>query len=328
MVPRRVVFVNKNWLPLTSYNKDDGIRRMKEQEMTKVIHVVTGITADELYGFAPGLVQGIPSRMVWIAKRVTTKPEDIAYAVMGIFGVVFSTDYSEGREKAFFRLLEAIIQKSVEPNTLSIFNYVGQSVSDEIHRTNILPSDPMCYLQSNIALNKFTHYAPLKSTPLKLGPNGLKVRLVLVFAVLNKSFSESAPNGLGADGPDPVFTCVQNSYAKIWADEPVIVHLLHNSAEHRAKLASNNCFVFGIWNFVDKEDEIILPNICPAFLLQLKAPPRVSFDLIGGGDFSPTSKVDTNAVILLKKRKGRPSDLKLRKEDLKLFNLSYVECRL
>ncbi|KJA20146.1 hypothetical protein HYPSUDRAFT_830080 [Hypholoma sublateritium FD-334 SS-4] len=326
LVPRRVAFFAQNWSPMASYDKHDGIRRLKEHKIAKVIHKVTSIAAEELYDFNPGLDRGIPSRMVWIAKRRTTRGEDIAYSVMGIFGVVFPTDYSEGKEKAFLHLLEAIMHKSIKPNTLSIFNYAGQSVSNRIHGTNILPSDPECYLAHHGPLNDFVHYAPLN--PLNLGPNGLKVSLVLVFAVLDKSFSESVANGL-QDGIPPTFTCLQNSHAKIWADERVVVPLLHNSAVDRAKFASHNCFVFGIWNFKDKKDEITLPDICPAFLLQLQVPTTVSIDLIEStGNLSPASKVDTQNVIVLKKRKDCPTDLVLGKADLDYFNLSYVECRL
>ena len=64
------------------------------------------------------------------------------------------------------------------------------------------------------------------------------------------------------------------------ADEPIVVHLHHNTAADRAKLASHNCFVFGIWNFEDYEDKIVLPDICPAFLLLLNAPRKTSIDFI------------------------------------------------
>ncbi|KJA24175.1 hypothetical protein HYPSUDRAFT_535655 [Hypholoma sublateritium FD-334 SS-4] len=321
LVPKKVAFFSWNWELIGSYDKEADIRHMKEQEMSNIIHNVTTIHAEELYGFRPGLIQGIPSRMIWIKNRKTSHEEDIAYSLMGVFGVVFPVDYSEGREKAFFRLLEAIIQKSINLNTLSIFNYAGRSVSNNIHGTNILPSEPNCYSSRHVSLNDFVHYVPLK--PLKLGPNGLKVNLVLVFAVLDKSFSENI-----ADDTPPMFTCLQNKMAKIWADERVVVHLLHNTPRDRAKLSSHNCFVFGIWNFEDKEDKIILPDICPAFLLQLNAPPKVSIDLIESSNFSPASKVDTMTVIILKKHKGRPVNLELMKKDLKLFTLSYVECRL
>ena len=170
------------------------------------------------------------------------------------------------------------------------------------------------------------HYAPLK--PLRLGPDGLKVSLILLFAVLDKSFSESIASGLDTD---PTFTCLQNSHAKIWTDERIVVHLFHNTAEDRAKLASHNCFVFGIWNFEENEieSEIILPNICPAFLLQLNVPGKVSIDLMESiGNVSPASKVDTKGVIVLNKRKDLPEPLVLGKEDLDYFNLSYAVCRL
>ncbi|KAI0665716.1 hypothetical protein C8Q78DRAFT_1083791 [Trametes maxima] len=56
--------------------------------------------------------------MSWAARRVTTRPEDRAYSLMGIFNVHMPIIYGEGEESAFHRLQFEIIQKSPD---LSIF---------------------------------------------------------------------------------------------------------------------------------------------------------------------------------------------------------------
>jgi hypothetical protein len=55
--------------------------------------------------------------MSWASNRQTTRVEDIAYSLLGIFDINMPMLYREG-EKAFIRLQEEIIKKS---NDLSIF---------------------------------------------------------------------------------------------------------------------------------------------------------------------------------------------------------------
>ncbi|EJP69834.1 Heterokaryon incompatibility [Beauveria bassiana ARSEF 2860] len=50
----------------------------------------------------------IDERMQWAQSRVTTRPEDAAYSLMGIFDVYMALLYGEGRDNAFKRLREEI----------------------------------------------------------------------------------------------------------------------------------------------------------------------------------------------------------------------------
>ncbi|KAK0714168.1 heterokaryon incompatibility protein-domain-containing protein, partial [Lasiosphaeria miniovina] len=59
----------------------------------------------------------LAARMSWAANRDTTRPEDKAYCLLGIFGVNMSMIYGEG-PKAFQRLQEEILRKTTD---LSIF---------------------------------------------------------------------------------------------------------------------------------------------------------------------------------------------------------------
>ncbi|KAK5952911.1 maturation of 5S rRNA [Knufia fluminis] len=81
----------------------------------------TGISADVL--LKHNLLEdcSIAERMSWAASRVTTRTEDIAYCLLGIFGVNMPLLYGEG-EKAYLRLQEAIIQTSDDE---SIFAWTG-----------------------------------------------------------------------------------------------------------------------------------------------------------------------------------------------------------
>lgn len=56
----------------------------------------------------------IAEKMSWAAKRQTTRSEDIAYCLMGLFGINMPLLYGEGGENAFIRLQEEILKESTD----------------------------------------------------------------------------------------------------------------------------------------------------------------------------------------------------------------------
>jgi len=48
----------------------------------------------------------------WVVKRETKHEEDIAYSLLGIFGVFLPLIYGEGRKNAFSRLHEEVERAS------------------------------------------------------------------------------------------------------------------------------------------------------------------------------------------------------------------------
>lgn len=56
----------------------------------------------------------IAQRMSWASERETTRPEDEAYCLMGIFSVNMPLLYGEGAKKAFLRLQQEILKESAD----------------------------------------------------------------------------------------------------------------------------------------------------------------------------------------------------------------------
>lgn len=56
----------------------------------------------------------VAERMSWAAKRETTRPEDLAYCLMGLFNINMPLLYGEGGTRAFRRLQEEIVRSSVD----------------------------------------------------------------------------------------------------------------------------------------------------------------------------------------------------------------------
>ncbi|KAK8110614.1 Vegetative incompatibility protein HET-E-1 [Apiospora kogelbergensis] len=57
-------------------------------------------------------------KMSWAAKRITTRTEDLAYCMIGIFGVSMPLIYGEGKAKAFRRLQEEVLKRSYDQSIL------------------------------------------------------------------------------------------------------------------------------------------------------------------------------------------------------------------
>lgn len=107
IAPEDVIFADRNW----------DIVGMKSS-LASLLANITGIDEDVLL---TGNIEGlsIAKRMSWAANRDTTRREDRAYSLMGIFGVNMPPIYGEG-DKAFIRLQEEIMKKS---NDQSIFTW-------------------------------------------------------------------------------------------------------------------------------------------------------------------------------------------------------------
>ncbi|KAJ8587383.1 hypothetical protein M405DRAFT_707895, partial [Rhizopogon salebrosus TDB-379] len=106
LAPYKIELFNKHWMPMSGNEHD------KEKQYTKTIETLgraTGISLDILQNFRPGSVR-VDERMTWAARRKATRVEDVAYSLMGIFDVSLQIAYGEGGERAFCRLIEAIMQ--------------------------------------------------------------------------------------------------------------------------------------------------------------------------------------------------------------------------
>ncbi|KAH7881913.1 hypothetical protein F5I97DRAFT_1914476 [Phlebopus sp. FC_14] len=98
----------------------------------------TRIPLDDLCYFRPG-TRDVHEKMMWASTRTTTRIEDIAYCLIGIFDVSMTIAYGEGK-RAFYRLMEAIIHRCGE---WQIMAWAGQPSADSA----ALPESPRCFRQ-------------------------------------------------------------------------------------------------------------------------------------------------------------------------------------
>ncbi|KAI1759688.1 HET-domain-containing protein [Hypoxylon sp. FL1150] len=134
LAPRRVVFFSGRWIRI-------GVK----SRLSDLLARITGIDAIILRGRRSIFSASVARRMSWAAKRVTTRPEDSAYCLMGIFSVNMPMLYGEGAEKAFIRLQEEIMKQSDDQ---SLFAWVNPYMRPS-EQTGLLASYPSCFLDSN-----------------------------------------------------------------------------------------------------------------------------------------------------------------------------------
>ncbi|PVH67344.1 HET-domain-containing protein, partial [Cadophora sp. DSE1049] len=96
IAPKSVEFFSKYWELLGS-----------KSSLGTIIHEITGIPDKALQGMSLSTFS-VTERMSWAERRVTTRKEDQAYSLLGIFDVYMPLIYSEGKEHAFKRLREVI----------------------------------------------------------------------------------------------------------------------------------------------------------------------------------------------------------------------------
>ncbi|EME46893.1 hypothetical protein DOTSEDRAFT_149383, partial [Dothistroma septosporum NZE10] len=106
LFPPFVVFCDQRWTVLPDLPK-----------FSPIISKITGVPVDCLR-YRPPRDYSIACRMSWAAFRTTTRREDEAYCLLGLFDINMPLLYGEGR-KAFRRLQEAIIRHSRDDSILS-----------------------------------------------------------------------------------------------------------------------------------------------------------------------------------------------------------------
>ncbi|KAH7881997.1 hypothetical protein F5I97DRAFT_2076360 [Phlebopus sp. FC_14] len=110
----------------------------REEAIRALIKGKLKIPLDDLCYFRPG-TRDVHEKMMWASTRTTTRIEDIAYCLIGIFDVSMTIAYGEGK-RAFYRLMEAIIHRCGE---WQIMAWAGQPSADSA----ALPESPRCFRQ-------------------------------------------------------------------------------------------------------------------------------------------------------------------------------------
>lgn len=162
IAPTQMAFYDESWVQFGS-----------KFSLCKQLCHITGIDEEVLSSKKSLSSVPIARKMFWASHRHTTRPEDVAYCLLGIFDVNMPLLYGEG-EKAFLRLLEEIIKDSDDH---SIFAWKQPENSLAPRPIGLLPYSPICYAHSGDVI---PYQTPGKSSPYAVTNKGLEITLDLV----------------------------------------------------------------------------------------------------------------------------------------------------
>ncbi|EKD15803.1 HET domain protein [Drepanopeziza brunnea f. sp. 'multigermtubi' MB_m1] len=109
LAPPRVEFYARDWTEIGT-----------KSSLEDLIVVITSIT--HLFDFQDACVA---QKMSWAAGRATTRAEDEAYCLMGLFDVNMPILYGEGAANAFLRLQQEIIGKTDDESIFAWSHHMG-----------------------------------------------------------------------------------------------------------------------------------------------------------------------------------------------------------
>ncbi|KAK7455260.1 hypothetical protein VKT23_011132 [Stygiomarasmius scandens] len=161
LAPSYVVFLGKTWSEIGT--------------KSSLRDAISGITSIPKHLFEGGDINdySIAQKMSWAALRKTTRPEDQAYCLMGIFGINMSPIYGEGGAKAFMRLQQEIIRIS---DDRSIFAWAAL---ENTGQRGLLASSPQEFAMSGeVGASKSGTLG--KKSSFSFNNNGLHIHLPLI----------------------------------------------------------------------------------------------------------------------------------------------------
>ncbi|KAK3703532.1 hypothetical protein LTR37_014379 [Vermiconidia calcicola] len=171
IAPPDVTFYGEGWCRL-------GSRR---GELLNDIVDITKIPSEILTEEGPLPFYSVAQRMSWAAMRTTTRVEDEAYSLLGMFQVNMPLLYGEGR-KAFRRLQEVIIKQSTD-HSIFVWGLGEDQVFDRSKREHELLSQSAYYFDRCGSIECTLHLnstAELARTPYALTNCGLQITLPIM----------------------------------------------------------------------------------------------------------------------------------------------------
>jgi hypothetical protein len=124
VAPAKVNFYDANWA-----------FQGTKASLAKKISSRSGVDRETLKDASKMNLKSVACRMSWAAQRSATRAEDVAYSLLGIFGVSLDMQYGEG-SRAFMRLQKKILE-STNDQTLFAWGFTPHILDEAIERRRI-----------------------------------------------------------------------------------------------------------------------------------------------------------------------------------------------
>ncbi|KAF2650786.1 HET-domain-containing protein [Lophiostoma macrostomum CBS 122681] len=227
LAPRQIVFFAQDWVAIGYKMSLRGAGSSLSMDMVPEIDKLPCIDfMDELSSITRipesyltgrrGLGQAcIAQRMYWASYRETTRAEDRAYSLMGLFDISMPVLYGEGLDKAFTRLQHQIILQSPDQTFLAWYR------SDETSY-RLLADSPDCFRNSGtvVRLEQNALDTGMRRSAFTMTNLGLGITLPLA----TETF------GLGQT-TDAALNCVASDHDGVARRIGLSLSFLHNESE-------------------------------------------------------------------------------------------------
>lgn len=135
IAPATIGFFDRKWNFL-------GNKEMLSPLLSRITTIPENVLANPTHRFDCSVAR----KMSWAAKRQTTRVEDVAYCLLGIFGVHMPLLYGEGTQ-AFVRLEEEILKES-DDQSIFAWGLRDRDETEGLMPLGILADSPAWFLDS------------------------------------------------------------------------------------------------------------------------------------------------------------------------------------
>ncbi|KAL2673871.1 hypothetical protein Neosp_012315 [[Neocosmospora] mangrovei] len=168
LAPEEVIFFDQNWQTIGA----------RSGSLAERISAITQINVNLIKDPSTLVLASVAQKMSWLSRRVTSRVEDMAYCMLGIFDINMPLLYGEGKN-AFLRLQEEIVKISTD-HTIFCWYWV-ESVPGSW--TSMLAPTPAAFESSGCYIEPIRDAKSPELFPYSFTNAGLSIRLPLVSAL-------------------------------------------------------------------------------------------------------------------------------------------------
>jgi hypothetical protein len=212
LAPKTVIFIAKDWRVIGS----------KE----KLVYTISAITKIHVGAFEGANINdfSVAQRISWASRRVTTRVEDTAYCLLGIFNVNIPLLYGEGL-KSFRRLQEEIIKNSADQSIFAWVSKKGFLDNISISLCGMFTGSPSCFTESG---NIMAFWEKDISDPYSMTDKGLHIHFPTltstnstgVIIILAYCFQDNPVGPIGVRLVPGDFVGDKERYGRVWTGIP------------------------------------------------------------------------------------------------------------
>lgn len=171
LAPLKLHFYNQEWSSI-------GTR----EDMVDEVETITYIPRRFLLGWEDfHEAASVAQRMSWAASRQTTRKEDAAYCLLGIFNTTMTMIYGEGGDRAFRRLQEEIMKRTGDHSILA-WGLSGEEsnttvTSESVVSAGVLATAPSDFANSGHIVTRRQDASPVNAFEISVGRLGIRLPL-------------------------------------------------------------------------------------------------------------------------------------------------------